>query len=247
MTDPAAPVPAQSLGGSSRTATLIATGLARRRAAEKRFRAYGLAAIVLALGFLALLLGTIFSNGYSAFSQTHLRLNIEFAQTMIDPEGKGDPETLAQGDYQALAKAALRKAFPEVKNRRAKRRLYRLVSGDAAYELRRMVLADPSLIGQTRPVWLIASDDIDMLRKRNVAVDQPEGQRRIKDDELAWVEALDRQGAIERRFNTRFFTGGDSREFEPSQALIVDVTGDGANDLVLLAHDRILLYPQMTD
>ena len=65
-----------------------------------------------------------------------------------------NPETLAQGDYQALAKAALRKAFPEVKNRRAKRRLYRLVSDDAAYELRRMVLADPSLIGQTRTAMM---------------------------------------------------------------------------------------------
>jgi len=227
-----------SLGGGSRTATLIGAGLARRRAAEKRFRAYGLTAIVLALGFLVLLLGTIFTNGYSAFSQTHLRLNIEFAQDTIDPEGKGDLNTLAQGDYQALAKAALRKAFPEVKGRRAKRRLYKLVSGDAAYELQRMVLADPSLVGQTRTVWLTASDDIDMLRKGNVAVDQPESQRRIKDDELAWVDALDKQGAIERRFNTRFFTGGDSRDPE-----IAGVWGAAVGSFFTLTVTLVLAFP----
>jgi hypothetical protein len=27
---------------------------------------------------------------------------------------------------------------------------------------------------------------------------------------------------------------------------VADVTGDGADDLVLLAHDRVLIYPQMT-
>jgi hypothetical protein len=26
--------------------------------------------------------------------------------------------------------------------------------------------------------------------------------------------------------------------------LVVDVTGDGKNDLVVLVHDRILVYPQ---
>ncbi|HWB18909.1 MAG TPA: VCBS repeat-containing protein, partial [Phycisphaerales bacterium] len=46
-------------------------------------------------------------------------------------------------------------------------------------------------------------------------------------------------------FESRLFSGGDPREFEPSDAIIADVTGDGANDLILLAHDRILLYPQM--
>jgi hypothetical protein len=48
-------------------------------------------------------------------------------------------------------------------------------------------------------------------------------------------------------FESLIFSGGEAREYEPSMSLIVDVTGDDADDLVLLAHDRILLYPQMTD
>ncbi len=47
-------------------------------------------------------------------------------------------------------------------------------------------------------------------------------------------------------FESKLFSGGEAREFEPSEAVIADVTGDGAPDLVLLAHDRVLIYPQMT-
>ena len=45
-------------------------------------------------------------------------------------------------------------------------------------------------------------------------------------------------------FESRLFQGGEPREFEPSMAIVADVTGDGADDVVLLCHDRMLLYPQ---
>ena len=47
-------------------------------------------------------------------------------------------------------------------------------------------------------------------------------------------------------FESKMFSGGEPRQFEPSQGEVADVTGDGANDLLLLCHDRILLYPQAT-
>ena len=45
-------------------------------------------------------------------------------------------------------------------------------------------------------------------------------------------------------FESRIFQGGEPREFEPSMAIVADVTGDGADDIVLLCHDRVLIYPQ---
>ncbi|MEY3021505.1 MAG: hypothetical protein RIS86_703 [Planctomycetota bacterium] len=45
-------------------------------------------------------------------------------------------------------------------------------------------------------------------------------------------------------FESRIFQGGEPREFEPSMAIVADVTGDGADDIVLLCHDRVLVYPQ---
>ena len=49
-----------------------------------------------------------------------------------------------------------------------------------------------------------------------------------------------------RVFESRLFSRGDSRSFEPSAAIIADLTGDGADDLVLEVHDRYIIYPQMT-
>src|SRR5438132_939565 len=45
-------------------------------------------------------------------------------------------------------------------------------------------------------------------------------------------------------FEERTFGGRRSDLPEPPEALITDVTGDGKNDLVVLVHDRILVYPQ---
>ncbi len=47
-------------------------------------------------------------------------------------------------------------------------------------------------------------------------------------------------------FESRRFSSGEPKEFEPSMGYISDLTGDKADDLVLLCHDRILLYPQAT-
>ena len=45
-------------------------------------------------------------------------------------------------------------------------------------------------------------------------------------------------------FEERTFRGRRGDLPEPREALVTDVTGDGKNDLVILVHDRILVYPQ---
>jgi hypothetical protein len=47
-------------------------------------------------------------------------------------------------------------------------------------------------------------------------------------------------------FEEKSFQDEDSAGLEPREMLISDVTGDGRADLLLLTHDRILLYPQDT-
>lgn len=46
-------------------------------------------------------------------------------------------------------------------------------------------------------------------------------------------------------FESRLFQRGDSRELEPSDAIIGDMTGDKRDDLLLQVHDRVIVYPQM--
>ena len=45
-------------------------------------------------------------------------------------------------------------------------------------------------------------------------------------------------------FESRLFSGGEGREFQPRQAEVADVNNDGLKDVVLLTHDRVLVYPQ---
>ena len=188
--------------------------LGRRYAAERRFRLYGLLAILSAAAVLALLVVSIVVKAIPAFTQTYVALDIAFAEEVLDPEGGRDPEVLARADYDKLFKDSLRAAFPDVTDRREKRRLYRIVSSGAGLTLRDMVVADPSLIGGSRRVWVKSSDDIDSFVKGLIRRDVPEADRRVNDSQIAWVDSLQEQGRIETRFNVDFFTLGDSRQPE---------------------------------
>lgn len=45
-------------------------------------------------------------------------------------------------------------------------------------------------------------------------------------------------------FEERTFRNRRSESAEPREAAVADVTGDGKNDLILIVHDRLLVYPQ---
>jgi hypothetical protein len=45
-------------------------------------------------------------------------------------------------------------------------------------------------------------------------------------------------------FEQHTFRGADNALPEPRECVVADVTGDGKNDLIVLVHDRILVYPQ---
>jgi hypothetical protein len=59
------------------TTALVRASLGKRYAAEKRFRLYGIVAIVASLGFLLILLVSIVSKGWPAFTQTFVQLDVE--------------------------------------------------------------------------------------------------------------------------------------------------------------------------
>jgi len=181
----------------------IKAGLAKRYRAEKRFKVYGISAVALALTFLAVMLVAIGIRGTGAFQQTHMQLAVTL-----------DAERISENDWQGMVKAALRDAFPDVTSRRDKKKLYKLVSSGAGFDVQDLYRADPALAGQTITVWLTASDDVDMLVKGSIDRTKAEEDRRVTDQELVWIDDLQASGALQLQFNTRFFTGGDSREPE---------------------------------
>ncbi|WP_428624061.1 phosphate ABC transporter permease PstA [Sedimenticola sp.] len=198
----------------TRTIDRVNATLKQRYNRERRFRRFGLGAVVLGLLFVCLMFLNIVTHGYSAFLQSRVLLDIEFSPQVIDPSAARDPATLSSADYAALVKASLRARFAGVKGRSEKRELYGMISTGAPLALRERVLANPDLIGTRQSIWLPADDDIDMLVKGHIDRKVPEAQRRIKNRVLAWVEQLEADGAIDTFFNLTFLTGGDSREPE---------------------------------
>ena len=220
------------------SADKVRRGLKRRYASERRFRRFGLGAVAVGLGFLVLLLSSIIANGYGAFTQTLVRLDVVLDAAAIDPQGTRDPAVLARADYAGMVKESLRARFPEVSSRADKRLLYGMVSSGAGFDLRDAVLEEPSLIGTTLSFWMAADDDIDMLVKGHIDRTLPESERRVNDLQVGWVDALAADGAIERTFNTTFFTAGDSRE--PEQA---GIRGALVGSLLTLAVTLALSFP----
>ncbi|MCU0561717.1 MAG: phosphate ABC transporter permease PstA [Desulfobacterales bacterium] len=199
-----------SQGPQIRTIDIVKQGLARRYRAERRFRFYGFAAIVLSITALALLFISIIGNGYTAFWQTRILLDITFDAAELQRD------TLASADYEALVRAALQEKFPEVQSRQERRLLNSMISTAAAFELRNMALGAPDIIGKTVPVWVFADDDIDMIVKGQFSRDVAEENRRVSDRQLAWLDRLTADGRVDTKFNLTFFRSGDSRE--PEQA-----------------------------
>ena len=216
----------------------VALGLKRRYRAELRFRSYGIAAVALGLLFVAFLFFSIISKGYTAFEQTFVRLEVSYAADKIDPDGKRAPADLAGANYEALVRAALRERFPEVTERGDLRKLYGLLSNSAEAVVRARVLADPDRIGSRETLWLMADDHVDMLVKGHIDRNVPEDERAIDDHELGWIDRLTAEQRIEVRFNSKFLTGGDSRE--PEQA---GVRGAVMGSLFTLLVTLFLSFP----
>jgi phosphate transport system permease protein len=193
-----------------RTIDIVKQGLAKRYRAERRFRLYGLSAIVISITVLGLLFTSIIGNGYTAFWQTRLQLDITFDPQVLQRDA------LASADYDALIRASLQKLFPDVEGRQERRLLSAMISSGAFWQLRDKALADPEIIGKTVPVWVYADDDIDMIVKGQFSREVAEEFRRVSDQQLAWLDRLKAEGRVEKRFNRTFFRSGDSRE--PEQA-----------------------------
>jgi len=186
----------------------VNVGLAARYRKERRFKLFGLAAIAASLLFLVLLLGSIVAKGYTAFRQTEILLDIHFDPLVLDVNN------LATANYAALVRDGVFALFPQVEGRQDKRILGKLVSTGAAYQLQDMVMNKPELIGSTKPIWVLADDEVDMFVKGHISRDVPESERRVSDQEAAWIDQLVAAGRLALKFNTTFFQAGDSREPE---------------------------------
>lgn len=182
--------------------------LGSRHRAEKRFQWTGRLAILLSLAFLAWMVITIAINATGAFLLVQIEVPVDLTTKNVDPDN------IADASFGTIIKKGLRSEFTDVTKRSQKKKLYRLVSPEGSFELKKTVQDKPDLLGTTQMLWLTASDDVSLYVRGETDTSLPEDQRRISNDEISWIDQLDANGQIRTVANWGFFTNGDSREPE---------------------------------
>jgi phosphate transport system permease protein len=236
MTDAAAAP--QNVGGSSLLAQDERTR--RRNRSEARFRAYGLAAVIVGIVALVLLLTSILSNGASSFRQTFIEFPVTLEAERLDPAGNRDPAEMARvttfGYLPIIAQA-----FSEhidslgIEHEVGLRELADMISEEAPAQLRARVLANPNLVGQTVNIDILAGGRIDGYFKGRVTMASAERDNNVTPEQLVLAQALADEGSIETRFNFGFITAPDASGQRPEAAgLGVAIVGSFYMMLVVL-------------
>lgn len=192
-----APQPTSTGWGSAAYADRVA----KRKRSEKILLGLGLGSILLAFSFLALMLVSLFSTGYKAFTQTHVTIEVPISAEDVDA---ADP---FNGSWRRVMQGAVEAAFPGTDPRAAGQ----ILSNGAQFIVRDMVVANPALIGTTLTVTVPASDPFDQLNKGLIDRATPEGNRRVTDEQIAAFDGLIEAGRVSAPVNWGIMTNADSR------------------------------------
>ncbi|MEI4262944.1 phosphate ABC transporter permease PstA [Roseovarius sp. D0-M9] len=199
--DPSGPRPANA------TTEAVRNSLARRNRKQVILQGFGIAAITFAITMLLILIGSLVGTGYHAFTQTHLEIEV-----FIDPE-EVPAENLPRGGFREVLSTSLGQYFPDVdmSDRQDAREVSSILSNGAQFELRDMVVADPSLIGQTISLNVPTADTYDQLAKGLVQRDSGEEFRRLNDAAIDRFDRLEELGLITKPLNIGLLSNADSR------------------------------------
>ncbi|WP_135505512.1 phosphate ABC transporter permease PstA [Roseovarius aestuariivivens] len=188
----------------------------RRNAAEKRFRAYGLAAILIGLFFLIVLAVSILRNGLPAFTQTVV--SVEFTLKAADRDA-AESQLFKTKAYQDLFIAELAGKLDErgvevVFDAATIERLLGKIGGD----LRAFYQANPDRVGEPVSFELPASSRVDGYFNGRVTRETLQDSRFLMAADLDLVDAMQEAGIVQSSLNWTFLTGADSGVDNPGGA-----------------------------
>ena len=179
----------------TRTAAFEAR-LKKRYAAEKRFKAMGLGAIVFSIAVLLYLLGTMTINGIGGFQRAELAVPMDFTQAGIsaDPSIMGTSQAVQSLEAQGLPDVVDYFAVEALGEAGAEE-----IGSQAWRDVAAAVSADPGIVDRQQTFWIPASAS---LAQGLTGEGSPEIQ--------ALAAQLAEDGKLARNFDTGFFTRADA-------------------------------------
>lgn len=219
---------------------IVEKGLARRKRQEAIFRGVGLGAILFGISLVAVLFGSILVKGVPAFTQATLHLEVYFDPAIIKvPEkpvqeaGESDAaykdrliswqRKLVFVNWNKIIQNSLATLVPAAADNA--RDASGMVASGEKVRLRDMVADDPSLIGTTKEVALVAAANIDVWLKGNIDRSLPQSMQQLTRLQQDWADELRADGAIKMDFSSTLFTNVDSRSSPATAGLLGAMVG----------------------
>ncbi|MFA6195053.1 MAG: phosphate ABC transporter permease PstA [Sulfurimonas sp.] len=156
--------------------------LKKRHFKSKLFKYFTLSSLIVSLLFLAIFFIDMVVKGSSAVQQTYIQVEVSYNEQSAE----NYREAVDKKYLELLSRAVLREIPMQIKE-------------------------NPSLLGTTKVLWMLADDQVDMYMK--------EYYYKISNKDLVTLGELIENGRVEKKFNTIFFTHGDSKTPEYSGIL----------------------------
>jgi phosphate transport system permease protein len=178
--------------------SVMQSRIAKRYAAERRFKLLGLGAVLLSGAFLAFLLFVMVGNGARGFMYTHVAVPVDFKAMplTVDTSRLGD----ADAD-QVIANAGLADIVAFAADEALGTEGSKLISENAWKEVRSAIIDDPELLTAKTVFELPASSEVDIAAKEGA-----------KGALGAKVDALEKQGKLSTGIHWPFFKNADATD-----------------------------------
>jgi phosphate transport system permease protein len=234
---------------SGLTKEAIERRLRARHRAEARFRALGLAALLVGIGMVGILFYSILEKGIPAFTQAYITLDVTFDPERVDIPERPEPRAgqseaefqqeflawqrrLALVNWNALVVDAIAKVIPAAAE--SPRDAAGMIASNERLVLRQMVADNPSIIGTTQQVSLVADAEVDVWLKGNIDRELDQRQQQLSRLQQEWADDLYARGIIDMRFASTLFTQVDSRSSPATAGLLGAIVGSLYMMLIVL-------------
>ncbi|GGD63060.1 phosphate ABC transporter permease PstA [Croceicoccus mobilis] len=198
--------------------------IAKRYAAERRFKLLAMLSVVVSAGVLVVLLIAMTSSGLAGFTRSEIDVTIDFPEMglSIDPaalEGENAENALrTAGLPDILQFAATQQYGPEIAAE---------VGGSASRDLAKKIVSDPDMLGETVTVSLPVSEDL-------AAAARGEGPEELR----AVADRLQAEGQLGRKIDWGFLARADATD--PQE---VGIWGALKGSLLTMAVTLVLAFP----
>ncbi|WP_295441964.1 phosphate ABC transporter permease PstA [Sphingorhabdus sp. EL138] len=198
--------------------------IARRYAAERRFKVMGFLAVALSTVFLAFLLFTMMGQGLRGFQRTEIAVDFDFpaltsGTTAAAISGPNADAALNSMDVPGIVELAVSQQYGDISEG--------LLTSGAAGNVRQMLMDNPGLVKSKQQLWLPVDSRLDVAFKRD---GEPAAEQT--------VATLAQKDALRTGFNWTFLTGADATD--PSA---VGIWAAFKGSLMTMAITLMLAFP----